>query len=91
MIAGVALDKSSPITAIEVSTNDGKAWQNAEQNQPSSAYEWTLWRYLWMPQQPGNYTLLVRATSLRQQQPLKDENRMDGSSGVLRIQVNLQA
>ncbi|WP_277878444.1 hypothetical protein [Coleofasciculus sp. FACHB-SPT36] len=44
-----------------------------------------------MPQQPGNYTLLVRATSLRQQQRLKDDNRMDGSSGVLRIQVNLQA
>lgn len=91
LIAGVALDKSSPITAIEVSTNDGKTWQNTEQNQPPSPHEWTLWRYLWMPQQPGNYTLLVRATSLHQQQPLKDDNRMDGSSGVLRIQVNLQA
>nr|WP_242033130.1 molybdopterin-dependent oxidoreductase [Coleofasciculus sp. FACHB-129] len=91
LMAGVALDKSSPITAIEVSTNDGKTWQNAEQNQPPSPHEWTLWRYLWMPQQPGNYTLLVRATSLRQQQQLKDDNRMDGSSGVLRIQVNLQA
>jgi hypothetical protein len=43
----------------------------------------------WMPQVAGNYTLLARAVSQREQQQLK-ENHKDGSTGVLRIQVRLQ-
>jgi len=39
-----------------------------------------------MPQVAGNYTLLARAVSQREQQQLKDENHKDGSTGVLRIQ-----
>ena len=90
MIAGVALDRSSPITAIEVSTDNGETWRSIEQNRPESPHEWTLWRYLWKPTQPGHYTLLARAKSERQQQPLEDKNGKDGSSGVLRIQAILQ-
>jgi len=91
LIAGVALDKSSPITAIQVSPNGGQTWETAEQNSPESPHEWTLWRYRWMPQVAGKYTLLARAVSQREQQQLEDENHKDGSSGVLRIQVTLQS
>lgn len=90
LIAGVALDKSSPITAIQVSTNRGLTWETAEQNSPTSPHEWTLWRYRWTPPLAGTYTLLARAISKASQQPLEDGNRMDGSTGVLRIQVTLQ-
>ena len=89
-MAGVALDRSSPIQAIEVSTDQGVSWVQADQNRPTSPHEWTLWRYLWKPQQPGTYSLLARAKSDRQQQPLEDNNGKDGSSGVLKIQVTLQ-
>jgi len=44
----------------------------------------------WMPSVAGNYTLLARAVSQREQQQLKDENHKDGSTGVLQIQVRLQ-
>jgi DMSO/TMAO reductase YedYZ molybdopterin-dependent catalytic subunit len=91
LIAGVALDKSSPIDAISLSTDNGKTWQKADQNQPESPHEWTLWRYRWQPTQPGKYSLLARAQSQREQQPLKDDNGKDGSSGVLTIDVTLQA
>ncbi|MBD2102381.1 molybdopterin-dependent oxidoreductase [Leptolyngbya sp. FACHB-261] len=90
LVAGVALDRSTPIQRIQVSTDGGKTWQQAEQNQPESPHEWTLWRYLWQPQQPGEYTLLARAESQRQQQPLEDSDKMDGSPGILRIQASLQ-
>jgi DMSO/TMAO reductase YedYZ molybdopterin-dependent catalytic subunit len=90
LIAGVALDKSSPIAAIQVSTNGGQTWEKAEQNAPPSPHEWTLWRYLWKPEAAGTYTLLARAVSQREQQQLEDKNHKDGSTGVLRIQVTLQ-
>lgn len=91
LIAGVALDKSSPITAIQVSTNGGKTWEPAEQNSPASPHEWTLWRYRWKPQVAGKYTLLARAVSLTEQQQLEDKNYKDGSAGILQIQVTLEA
>ena len=90
-VAGVALDKAEPIQAIQVSTDNGKTWQTAEQNRPTSPHEWTLWRYFWKPNQPGQYTILARAQTLTQLQPLKDQNSMDGSSGVLSIHLNLEA
>lgn len=90
LLAGVALDRSSSIQTIEVSTDNGISWSQANQNRPNSPHEWTLWRYFWKPQQPGTYTLLARATSDRQQQPLEDSNGKDGSSGILKIQVTLQ-
>ena len=91
LIAGVALDKSSPITAIEVSTNGGQTWEAAEQNSPTSPHEWTLWRYRWKPEVAGKYTLLARAVSIREQQQLEDKNYKDGSAGILQIHVTLEA
>lgn len=91
LLAGVALDRSSAIDSIQVSTDNGSTWQTTEQTHPTSPHEWTLWRYFWKPTQAGTYTLLARATSQRQQQPLDDKNGKDGSSGILRIQVTLQA
>lgn len=91
LVAGVALDKASPIQKICISTNGGQTWEQGEQNYPTSAHEWTLWRYLWHPTEPGNYTLLVQAISNREQQPIKDTDSKDGSAGILRIQVTLAA
>jgi DMSO/TMAO reductase YedYZ molybdopterin-dependent catalytic subunit len=91
LITGVALDKSSPITEVTLSTDGGKTWQAADQNRPSSPHEWTLWRYLWQPTEPGQYSLLARAKSQREQQPLTDNNGKDGSSGILAIDITLQA
>lgn len=91
LIAGVALDKSSPIQVIQVSSNGGQTWESALTNSPESPHEWTLWCYRWTPQVAGTYTLLARAVSQREQQQLEDENHKDGSAGVLRIKVTLQA
>lgn len=91
LVAGVALDRSSPIQQIEISINGGQTWVQAEQNSPSSAHEWTLWRYRWQPSQPGQYTLLARAISARQGQNLEDVNYRDGNTAPLQIQITLAA
>jgi Oxidoreductase molybdopterin binding domain len=88
-IAGVALDRSSSINAIAISPDNGQTWQQAEQNYPQSPHEWTLWRYNWKPISVGKYTILAKAKSQRQEQPLDDKNGKDGSSGILRVQVTL--
>lgn len=89
LLAGVALDKASVIDHIHISTDGGTTWNAAGQTRPTSPHEWTVWRYLWRPTQPGNYTLLARAESQDQRQPLDDANSRDGSSGILRINVTL--
>ncbi len=89
LLVGVALDQSTAIRQIKVSTDDGKTWQTAERNQPPSPHEWTLWRYVWRPETPGKYTVLAIAESERQQQPIDDSHSRDGSAGALKIQVTL--
>jgi DMSO/TMAO reductase YedYZ molybdopterin-dependent catalytic subunit len=91
LLAGVALDRSTPIKTIQISTDNGSTWETAEQNRPESPHEWTLWRYPWRPNQAGKYTLLARATSERQQQAIDDKDGKDGSAGILRIQTTLEA
>ncbi len=89
LIAGVALDGGAAIARVLVSTDDGNTWQATEQSRPESPHEWTLWRYFWQPRQPGQYTVLARAETTQTQQPLDDRQPKDGSTGALRIQVNL--
>jgi DMSO/TMAO reductase YedYZ molybdopterin-dependent catalytic subunit len=89
LIAGVALDRSQPIQAIEISTDNGATWQPTDQNQPATPHEWTLWRYRWQPPQPGKYTLLARATSAHGMQAMDLPNKHAGQPGPLRITVTL--
>lgn len=89
LITGVALDRSAPITQVQVSTDNGQTWQTSECNHPASPHEWTLWRYLWHPQAPGTYQLLARAISDRETQDIHAQDKMQGKPGVLTISVTL--
>lgn len=91
LIAGVALDKSSSIQRVQVSTDGGQTWEQAEHNAPDSPHEWTLWRYRWQPSHPGQYTLLAQAISERETQNLDDTHSKDGTTAPLQIQVTLAA
>lgn len=90
-IAGVAIDQAQPMEWIRISTDNGQTWTKTEINQPSSPHEWTLWRFLWRPTQPGTYKLLAQAKSQTEMQSIMDHNGKDGSAGILKISVNLQA
>jgi len=50
-----------PVTAVEVSPNDGHDWLPARITKPGLGYTWTFWEAT-VDLQPGRRTLVVRAT-----------------------------
>ncbi|MDX2272023.1 MAG: molybdopterin-dependent oxidoreductase [Cyanobacteriota bacterium] len=90
VLAGVALASGQAISQVLVSADGGTTWQIANQNQPDTPYEWTLWRYAWSLPEVGNYELMARAvTPDGAQQPLNDIIPFDGTNAVLRIRLKL--
>ena len=58
------------VTRVDVSTDGGAAWQEAELGEPVSRFSWRPWRFQWQAT-PGPHTLVVRATdSEGRSQPL---------------------
>ena len=58
------------VTRVDVSTDGGAAWQQAELGEPVSRFSWRPWRFQWQAT-PGPHTLVVRATdSEGRSQPL---------------------
>jgi DMSO/TMAO reductase YedYZ molybdopterin-dependent catalytic subunit len=60
---GVAWAGEESIDLVEVSTDGGRTWAEAELLGPHARYSWTLWEYLWKVERPGAYALSVRARS----------------------------
>jgi hypothetical protein len=61
-IAGIAFAGDRGIQGVQVSTDGGKTWQDADLKPPLSGYTWVLWHLDWTPASPGSRLLLVRAT-----------------------------
>jgi DMSO/TMAO reductase YedYZ molybdopterin-dependent catalytic subunit/type IV secretory pathway VirB2 component (pilin) len=61
-IAGIAFAGDRGISKVEVSTDGGSTWEQAEIKPALSAYTWALWQKRWTPVGPGKHKLLVRAT-----------------------------
>lgn len=66
---GAAWGGDVPITKVEISTDDGKTWQDGRiLDSPPEAgpYAWKLWEYQWLvPAKGGRYNPQVRATDAR--------------------------
>ena len=60
-IRGVAWSGQGPITKVEVSTDDGVQWHEAEVERADSPYGWQHWEYDWETGHPGHYLLRARA------------------------------
>jgi hypothetical protein len=66
-IAGIAFAGDRGISRIEVSTDAGASWEQAEIKPALSPISWVLWQKRWRPAQAGRHRLLVRATDGRGQ------------------------
>lgn len=60
-IAGVAWSGQGAVTGIEVSTDNGESWQEAEITEEAGELSWVRFEYAWEAE-PGDTTLLSRAT-----------------------------
>jgi DMSO/TMAO reductase YedYZ molybdopterin-dependent catalytic subunit len=86
--AGVTLLGSAhagavPIARVELSTDGGDTWTDAELTYVGPPNAWSLWRYRWTPGTPGAYTLVVRATDAegRVQGPSDGSGNLAGWQG----------
>jgi DMSO/TMAO reductase YedYZ molybdopterin-dependent catalytic subunit len=61
-IRGFAWAGEEAIGRVEVSTDGGSRWHDAELLSPKLRFAWRLWKLDWKPPQPGYYTILSRAT-----------------------------
>lgn len=63
-VFGVAWAGEQAVAAVDVSTDGGRTWARAELLGPRAPYSWALWEYAWEVGEPGEYTVLARATSV---------------------------
>ena len=89
-IGGVAFAGDRGIKRVEVSTDGGKTWKDANLRRVLGKYTWTQWTYPWKPE-PGNYTLQVRATdgAGEVQTARKQDTYPDGATGYHTKQVRV--
>lgn len=61
-VGGVAFAGKRGISAVELSTDGGQTWNQADLEAPLSPFTWVLWRAMWHPTRQGTALLQVRAT-----------------------------
>ena len=61
-VRGMAFGGDRGISKVEVSSDDGETWDDAEITKPGTKLSWSLWSYQWMPDKEGETTFVVRAT-----------------------------
>lgn len=65
-IHGAAWSGESEIAKVEVSTDGGSDWAEAQLLGDTSPYAWRLWEHFWRtPAEPGTCTVMARATDTR--------------------------
>lgn len=77
-IFGAAWSGKPEIKKVEVSTDGGRSWNEANLNQKSVPFAWRFFDYQWqVPNRSGRYTLMARATDDKDQvQPMqRDDDR----------------
>lgn len=62
MLAGTAYGGSRGISMVEVSTDDGQTFEQAEITYEGTEITWSLWQFPWTPDGSGEFNLQVRAT-----------------------------
>lgn len=93
-IRGIAWAGEHAIERVEVSTDGGSRWRDAQLSQPKLNFAWRLWQIEWRPEQPGYYNILSRATDTAGRvQPFVPAWNPSGYlwNGVDRIGVTVEA
>jgi len=61
-LRGMAWAGEEHVTKVEVSTDGGSIWREAQLSSQALPFTWRLWSLDWKPPQPGYFTILSRAT-----------------------------
>lgn len=90
-IGGLAYSGIRGIQKVEVSTDGGATWHDAQLTPPLSQDSWVFWNYQWQPTARGHYTLVARATdgTGQVQTSVKQGTVPNGATGYAEIPVDL--
>ncbi|HZT79938.1 MAG TPA: molybdopterin-dependent oxidoreductase, partial [Gemmataceae bacterium] len=77
-VFGVAWAGQEAVARVEVSTDGGRTWADAELLGPRAPYSWALWEYFWEAGAPGTHQLLARATSASGQVQPAEHDPLNG-------------
>jgi DMSO/TMAO reductase YedYZ molybdopterin-dependent catalytic subunit len=94
IIAGVAWTGEGRIVGVDVSTDEGRTWQQAELLGEAAPYAWRQWRFLWQANDTGPHTILSRAIDERGEvQPVASPWNPGGFlwNGMDRVRVRVDA
>jgi DMSO/TMAO reductase YedYZ molybdopterin-dependent catalytic subunit len=62
-IRGVAWDGGNGIQRVDISTDGGNNWHEAEMKEDYGRFSWRQWHYGFQPKHHGEYQIMARATS----------------------------
>ena len=62
-VNGIAMDSGKGITKVEVSTDDGTTWADAQLDSEIGKYSWRRFRFTWTPSAKGALRVMARATN----------------------------
>jgi sulfane dehydrogenase subunit SoxC len=94
VLRGRAWSGWGAIERVEVSSDGGKTWADAELGQPASPYAWVPWTFAWDAVEPGAFELSCRATDAAgNTQPLEQPWNLGGVSNnmVQRVSVEVRS
>lgn len=81
LLQGRAWSGWGPIERVEVSSDGGASWADAEFGEPASPYAWVSWTFTWDASEPGAFELCCRATDAAgNTQPLEQPWNLSGFS-----------
>src|SRR5436189_1255822 len=92
-VKGIAYGGDRGISRVELSSDGGKSWRDAEIYYAGGDLAWSLWKMEWTPDAPGDYTLVVRATDGEGdvQEWEEDRSPFSRATGFQEIMVRLTA
>jgi sulfane dehydrogenase subunit SoxC len=81
VLQGRAWSGWGPIERVEVSSDGGASWADAEFGEPASPYAWVSWTFTWDASELGAFELCCRATDAAgNTQPLEQPWNLSGFS-----------
>ena len=92
-IHGIAMAGERKVDIVEVSTDGGATWEEAQILNHPRENVWIAWRYEWPLPPSGRYEIVARATdNAGDRQPAKDEGAdlYDGRTGWHRVPVDVE-
>jgi len=88
-LRGMAFGGDRGISKVEVSSDDGETWDDADITKPGTKLSWSLWSYQWTPDEEGETKLVVRATDGDGKLQISEyrDQVPDGATGLHRVRA----